>query len=114
MQETPVLARRLIAISIASSIVCGAFWLVFYLILGGELISFDVSVWAVLIAVLVGALACVFIGGAMLCCIVSHCDVSWRAYGALSLGIAMFILSYFAMQWWLSENLYLAPVPPLG
>ncbi|NOR35564.1 MAG: hypothetical protein GQ577_02350 [Woeseiaceae bacterium] len=105
MQETPALAQRLITTSIASSIVCGVFWFVFYLVLDGDLISFDVSMWAVLVAVLVGALACFLIGGAMLCCMFSHCVVPRRAYVALLLGISMFILSYFGMQWWAGENL---------
>ena len=112
MQETPVLAQRLIATSIVSSIVCGVFWFVFYLVLDGELISFDVSKWAVLVAVLVGALACLLIGGAMLCCMVNHCVVPRRAYVALLLGISMFILSYFGMQWWVGENFFYSPVPP--
>lgn len=114
MQETPALAQRLITTSIASSIVCGVFWSVFYLFLDGDLISSDVSMWAVLVAVLVGALACLLIGGAMLCCMLSHCVVSRRAYVALLLGIAMFMLSYFGMQWWVEDNIFLIPDPLFG
>ena len=113
MPETPALAQRLITLSIASSIVCGVFWFVFYLFLDGELISFEVSKWAVVVAVLLGALACLLIGGAMLCCIVHHCAVLRRAYLALLLGIAMFVLSYFGMQWWVGEYFFF-PAPPVN